>query len=298
LESTTIRVSLQGDDQEEGTYFMQTKSLGRVFAIAMLVCPLTLLCGQNPTEPNDYRALVKAGNEALTQNRLAEAARAFQQALDLNPSSVGAHEGLGVALFRELAAGNVRTSAYSDMAERAEAHLTQASELSPSTPAPLLDLSDLEAFLAEHSSDVDERAERYKKARDALKQVSSLEPSDLKVCLRLASLEHDEFGPALQQAKARFAKTAGPIPDADLRHSLRQQYAALINDAISNAQRASEMNGSAQAPLLLLSRLFRVRALIRNTQEQYAADMQTAEDWQRQFLTVGGHIADTKARSH
>lgn len=256
------------------------------------------LFGQNPTEPNDYRALIKAGNEALKQNRFGEAARAFQHAVDLNPSSVRAHEGLGVALFRGLADGNVRISAFSDVAERAETHLAQASELSPSAPAPLLDLSELEAFLAEHSADAEQRAEHYKKARGALKQMISLEPSDPKIYLRLASSEHDEFGPALQGAKARFAKTAGPIPDADLRRSLRQQYAALIDDAIGNAQRASEMNGAAQRPLLLLSRLFGERALLRDSQEQYTADMHIAADWRRQFLAVGGHIADTSGADH
>ncbi len=49
-------------------------------------------------------------------------------------------------------------------------------------------------------------------------------------------------------------------------------------------------------PLLLMSRLLRERALLRDTPEQYAADMHSADDWQRQFLTAGGHLdgADTK----
>jgi hypothetical protein len=111
-------------------------------------------------------------------------------------------------------------------------------------------------------------------------------------------LERDEFGPVFQQAKVRFTKTAGPIPDVDLRHSLQQQYGALIIDAINNAQRASEMNGSAQRPMLLLSRLFRERALIRDTQEQYASDMHLADDWERQFLAVGGHLDKTTRSNH
>lgn len=275
---------------------MSLKSLGRMFAIAVLACPFIPLFGQD--QPHDYRALIKQGQEALKQNRLVEAAHAFQRAVDINPSSVKANEGLGVALYRRLAVGNVRPSAYLDMANRAQAHLSQAAQLSPSAPAPLLNLADLESLLAHRSADPDERADRYKKARHALKQAIALEPSDPRIYLHLASLEHDEFGPVLQQARAHFSKTAGPIPDATLRRTLQQQYGALIDDAIHHAQQASQMNANLQRPLLLLSRLFRERALIRDTQDQYAADMHTAADWRRQFLAVGGHIDSTTDTDH
>lgn len=267
---------------------MQTKSLAYIL-VALLVCPLF---AQDSSAPHDFHALLQRGTQALNQNRFEEAAHAFQRAIDINPSSIKAQEGLGVALFRQLAAGNVRPSAYSDMADRAEAHLSQAIQLSPSSPAPLLDLASLESLLAERSPDPQETSERYKKAGDALKQVISLQPSDPKAYLRLASLESDEFGPVLQQAESRFPKTHGPIPDPNIRHSLQQRYGTLIDDAINNAQQASQMNANWQHPLLLLSRLFRERAIIRDTQDEYAADMHTAADWRRQFLAVGGHIGD------
>ena len=113
---------------------------------------------------------------------------------------------------------------------------------------------------------------------------------------RLASLERDEFGPAIQQAKARFSANQGPLPDANLRHSLQQQYGGLIDDAIQNAQKASDMAAHSPKPLLLMSRLLRERALIRDTPEQYASDMHSAEDWQRQFLTAGGHLEGPDAK--
>jgi hypothetical protein len=39
-----------------------------------------------------------------------------------------------------------------------------------------------------------------------------------------------------------------------------------------------------------MARLLRERALLRETTEDYAADMNSAEDWQRQFLIAGGHL--------
>src|SRR3954447_8245836 len=65
---------------------------------------------------------------------MADATRAFQQALDLNPSSAKAHEGLGIALVRQLTAQDIRPAAYNEVVERAAAHLREASQLSPQPP--------------------------------------------------------------------------------------------------------------------------------------------------------------------
>jgi hypothetical protein len=248
-----------------------------------------VLWGQEPTEPSDFRGLIRFGEEALARNGLHAAAHAFQRAIDLNPSSARAHEGLGIALFRQLSSGGVRISADSDVAERAEEHLKQAVSLSPSASRPRIELSELESFLAERSPDSGERADHYRQAREALQQAAALEPGRSEIYLKLANLERDQFGPALDQVRARYAKTNGPIPDASLRKSLQDQYLELVNDAITNAQRASEMKVNLQAASLL-SKLFRARALLRDTQDEYVTDMHTAADWERQFLSLGGHV--------
>ena len=64
-------------------------------------------------------------------------------------------------------AGNVRPSNDLDVAKRAESHLKQAIDLSPSAPAPLIQLSMLEATLAERAIDASERSDRYRDARDS-----------------------------------------------------------------------------------------------------------------------------------
>jgi hypothetical protein len=126
-----------------------------------------------------------------------------------------------------------------------------------------LQLSALEMLLAERSADAEEKAAKYRSAQDLLKQVIALEPSKPEIYLRLANLERDEFGPPIQQARARFPKNAGPLPDVNLRHALQQQYAAHVDDAIAQAQQASAMGRNTQTPPLLLSRLFRERAVLR-----------------------------------
>jgi tetratricopeptide (TPR) repeat protein len=258
-----------------------------LLTIAMLLLPVPSASGEQQNTPEE---LIKAGQDALAHSDWRAASQAFQHAVDLNPSSVRAHEGLGIALFRALSTGSVRASLDNDIADRAESHLKQAASLSPSAPRPLVELADLEAFLAGHAPDEQSRGDHFKEAQDALKQVISLEPSKPEACMRLASIERDEFTPVLEGVRQRYPKIAGPIPDANVRSDLQKRYLHLVEDAIENAQRASEMNASAQGPLILLAKLFREHALLRDTQEQYETDMQMAADWQRQFMAVGGHV--------
>jgi tetratricopeptide (TPR) repeat protein len=245
---------------------------------------------QRGVNSNDVPTLLEAGKTALAENRLSDAARAFQRAVDLDPSSVRGHEGLGVALSKLLINGGVRPSNDSDAVSRAEDHLRQAAQLSPSSPRPLIQLSQLEAFLASRTPDAAERADRYKQAQDSLKQVIALSPSNPKVYMELANLQRDEFGPPIQAAHSRMGQQKGPIPDANARAALRNDYGKLVDDAISNAQQATNMNGNDPRPLLFLSKVYRERALLQDTPAEYGTDMRKAGDWQRQFLAVGGHL--------
>jgi tetratricopeptide (TPR) repeat protein len=274
---------------------MKAKLAAAGASAALLFLIVVSAYGQTRGNSEDIRALIKQGDAALAQNRTREAAAVFQKAVDLDPSSATAHEGLGMALSREIMMGNVRPSNDLDAARRAENHLKQASDLSPSAPAPLVALSQLEAALAEHAVDAAEKSERYSKAQDLLKRVIDLKPGDAGLYLQLANLERDEFGPVIQQAKARGGKGSGPVLDANLRRTLQQQYGDLVNDAIANAKRASELNGNLSRPLLLISKLLQERAAIRDTPEQYSADMHAAEQWRLQFLSVGGHAGEDES---
>jgi hypothetical protein len=113
-----------------------SKQLVLTLAILLCRCP-SVLQGNTATTEDDHE-----------KAEWIESARAYQRELDVNPSSAKAHEGLGIALFRQLAAQGARPADYNDLVDRATAHLKEASQLQPAAPGPLLALSDLEAFLA------------------------------------------------------------------------------------------------------------------------------------------------------
>jgi tetratricopeptide (TPR) repeat protein len=114
--------------------------------------------------PGDFQFLSK-GNQELEEGCLREAAEDFQKAVDANPSSARAHEGLGISLSRAIIGEVVRRAADSEAVERAEEHLARASDLSPNALTPVLALSQIEAALAERRNDLEEKIDRYTKAQ-------------------------------------------------------------------------------------------------------------------------------------
>ena len=262
-----------------------------VMLLSAAICTSLLLRADSP----DALALIDQGKAALAQGHVHDAIALFQRAVDLDPSSAKAHEQLGAALSKEVIAGNIRPSSDSDVVDRAQHHLQLAAELAPYAVKPLIEWSEFEAVLAERSGNSDERSDRYRKAQELLKKAVSLKPGNADLYLELAKLERDEFSPVIQQAKARFGAKSGPLPDAQTRQALQQQYGELIEDAISNGRRASEVNAGSPRPLLLMSRLLQERALLRDTPEQYASDMHSAQDLYRQFLIDGGHTGSDSA---
>ena len=277
---------------------MRKNVVGPLPRMVLLFCCMALVAGgQDQGGSTDFRDLIRQGNEALEQNQLHSAAQAFQKAVDVNPSSARAHEGLGIALSKEIIAGITSPSEDSDAVDRAEVHLRRATELSPSPARPLVQFAELEAALAERSTNRAERSDRYATAQDLLKRAVALEPGRADLYLQLASLERDQFSPALQKARAQSNKTNGPISDVDYRRELKQQYGSLIDDAISNVRSASEMDSHLTKSFLLMARLLRERALIRETQQDYSVDMHSADDWLRQFLAAGGHLDQSELNS-
>ena len=108
---------------------MRSTLLAHLLAAVLFLTAALPSIAEEQADSNDYHVLVKEGNQALARNDFHAASQLFQRAVDNNPSSAKAHEGLGIALFRELAAGNVRVSSDTDVADRAETHLKQAASL-------------------------------------------------------------------------------------------------------------------------------------------------------------------------
>ena len=204
---------------------MKANLIARTTRAALLFLAAVCAYAQVRSESTDINVLIREGNALLAQNRLREAARAFQKAVDLNPASAKAHEGLGVSLSRELMAGGVRPSNDLDSAKRAESHLRQASDLSPSAPTPLIELSELEAALAERAMDANERSDQYRKAQDLLKRVADLDPGNAAIYLRLANLERDDL--PLRFSRPRHgSRVPGPFQILIFAASFRSNMAA------------------------------------------------------------------------
>jgi hypothetical protein len=103
--------------------------------------------------------------------------------------------------------------------------------------------------------------------------------------------------PALMTARANLnmkAQDPGPLPEAAVRQQLKAQYSSLIEEGISNLDRALKIDPNYSDAMAYMNLLIRERADLRDTREEYSADVAVADDWVHRALEA----KKNQAQSH
>jgi tetratricopeptide (TPR) repeat protein len=131
--------------------------------------------------PGDPYVIIGIGQVCSQLGRIRDAEAAFRRALEIDPSLVAAHHGLGLAL-------EIR-----EETEAARGHFQEAMRLAPQFPDPIGSL----ALQALNRKDYDE-------ARTLAEQALALDPAQAAAAITLASLDYEagELGAAEARAKA------------------------------------------------------------------------------------------------
>jgi TonB family protein len=98
--------------------------------------------------------------------------------------------------------------------------------------------------------------------------------------------------PAFQ--RARNGNTAAtPIADPAVRASLRAEYGQSIESGIGHMRRALEIRPGFDEAMAYINLLYRLRADLSDTSEEYAANISTADDWVQKALATKRQSAGT-----
>lgn len=79
---------------------------------------------------------------------------------------------------------------------------------------------------------------------------------------------------------------SGPLADARLRLALRAKYSKPIEEARAHAERALEIDASADGAMKQMAGVFLVRGTLSETDSEFTADMKRSEEWQRKEVAV------------
>jgi len=131
------------------------------------------------------------------------------------------------------------------------------------------------------------RTGKFDEAVEYHKRVVEIDPQNKLSFYSLGVIGWRKFYPELMQARERLGmkpEDPGPLPDANARVDLMNRFGSLLNESIRSLERALEIDPQYDEAMAYMNLLVRERADLRDTPEEYARDIRTADEWVQKTL--------------
>jgi TonB family protein len=256
--------------------------------ISFVLTFLTSLFAQNSLTPTDVRGWMNQGIQAYKNLQFDQAIEAFENAINLDPSSVSAHLYLGTALMVTFIPG-AQLPDSAARAERARGEFLRVLGLEPNNQTALFSLAQLGMKEAEDVQDQPTKFQKLDEARDWFLRVLSADPHNRDTYYSLGVIDWIKWYPNFMTARANLGmklEDPGPLPGTATRLDLRLKYGPMIEDGITNLNKALEIDPAYDDAMAYMNLLIRERADLRDSPEEYRSDIKEAEQWYQKALAA------------
>src|ERR1700722_565006 len=232
----------------------------------------------------DARDFLNQGVAAFKNAHYRDAVELFQQAVTRDPNSVNAHLYLGTAYMSMWNPGAASPENAAN-ARSAETEFRRVLELDANNTVALASM----ASLAYNSASGLKGEEKIRKLDDALdwyKRLAAIDPTNKVAAYSMGVIAWAKWYPALMTARASVGmKPQGPgaLPEP-VRGELKARYSSMIDEGIANLDRALVLDPHYDDAMAYVNLLIRERADLRDTKEEYAADVAVADQWVQKNL--------------
>jgi tetratricopeptide (TPR) repeat protein len=235
-----------------------------------------------PAQPQDCPGSPAAdtmaeGAAAYNAAQYAKAAERFESATQLDPNCIMAWLYLGNSYLNQYVPGK-DSPENREMAEKAREQFETVLGQQPENEPAMAGIA-LLYF----------QQKKWDDAKISYEKLTVVNEDNKQAFYRLGVIAFNRTSPALLEARAKLGmkpQDPGPIKDAGLRQGLRAQFLPAIEDGIERLQRAVEIEGEYQEAMTYLNLLYREKADLEDSAEEYRADMAQANDWLQQAREV------------
>ncbi len=237
----------------------------------------TALCAQ------DVRDVMNQGVAAFKGGRYGQAVEFFRQAAALDPNNVNAHLYLGTA-YQSVWVPGATSPENEAIARSAEDEFERVLELDANNTVAIASM----ASLTYNSAIGEARPRKLDEAMDWYKRLAAVAPGDKEAPYSIGVIAWAKWYPALMTARASAGmkpEDPGPLPVA-VRQTLKTQYSSMLDEGIANLDRALLLDPNYSDAMAYMNLLIRERADLRDTKEEYSADIAIADQWMNKALAA------------
>jgi len=249
-------------------------------------CAIALLLAGAALWSQDWHEWVEKGLAASQAGRYAEAAEAFQKAVALAPDEVEPHVYLGDAWLAQYIPGAMAPENL-DFGRKAEAEFREALRIEPDNETAIAAIASLKYQQAMGEQDSAEKLQKLNEAASWYERAVAVNPQNKEAFYSRAVIVWGMWYPAWIAARAGLGmgpSDPGPIMDPTVRQQLKQRYSAMLDQGVSDLEKALMLDPMYDDAMAYMNLLIRERADLDDSAAQYASDIEAADKWVEKAL--------------
>jgi tetratricopeptide (TPR) repeat protein len=256
----------------------------RIFAVAGVLAATALFTsGCDKLKARDN---INGGTAAFKAGNFAAAADHFKTAVALDPTIPNIRIYLATAYIQQYIPGT-ETAENKKYAEAAIEELNKQLEADPKN-----------VLATQYLANVYYQMKDFPKAQEWSRKVVELDPKDKGALYTLGVIPWIEFVAADREARNNQKmkpEDPGPLKDPKERAALKEKYWQSLTDGIEYEKKALAVDPEYENAMAYMNLLIRYRADLRDTKEEYQADVKEADDWVQKSLETTKIKAERKA---
>jgi tetratricopeptide (TPR) repeat protein len=258
----------------------------KTLSILGLGCAFFAATGCNKLKSRDE---LNQGVAAYKNAKYTLAVEHFKTSVDLDPTNMNGRLYLATAYMSQYIPG-ADTPDNNQMAKQAQDEFRRVLEKVPNSTIALASLASLAYQQAQGVPDLEQKFKRLDEAKDWYKKLVAADPQNKEAYYSLGVIDWAETYPIRTQARVKLGmkpEDPGPIKDkkdVKVKDDLRARNLPMVEDGIKNLQKAIEIDPNYDDAMAYLNLIYRERADLAETPEDYKKDSDTADTWVQKSL--------------
>jgi tetratricopeptide (TPR) repeat protein len=223
---------------------------------------------------------INQGIAAYKNAKYNDAVEHFKQAVALDPTNNNAQLYLATAYMIQWIPG-AESPENTEFAAKAKDEFTKVLDKDPNDKVALASLASL-AYNQATTLPMDQKLAKFDEASEWNKKLIAADPQNKEAYYSLAAMDYWRYHPALMLAEndsGMRAEDPGPLKDKKAREALMSKYSSTIDDGLSNLNKALDIDKDYDDAMVYLNLLIREKAKLSESKEDYAKQVQIADDW-------------------
>jgi tetratricopeptide (TPR) repeat protein len=226
------------------------------------------------------------GVQAFRSAKYSDAVDRFKEAIELDPTFPTARLYLAIAYFQQWIPGSDEPD-NEKMLEAAKDQFNQVLQEDPKNPVAIEYMAQLNYSETQGIKDLDKKIQKLDEAQQWYERLANADPKNKNAFYSLGVIAWARWYPTLGIARAKAGmkpEDPGPLKDKPAREQLRAKYWDMINSGIQSLNHALDLDPKYDDAMAYLNLLYRERADLAATPEEYRADINTADSWMQKTL--------------